>query len=123
MLTLASRSVVLAAVFNLCSSSQHVHAQQSYEQQVVSLTRSVTTLEENLRQTEDEKAVLRADYTAARENAAQLDALKEQLQRKLTAMHLDKEQVPWDLLPASLLNPSLIFGQLPLVWHLHLFIS
>ncbi|XP_025088561.1 testis-specific gene 10 protein-like isoform X3 [Pomacea canaliculata] len=72
---------------------EHVHAQQSYEQQVISLTRSVTTLEENLRQTEDEKAVLRADYTAARENAAQLDALKEQLQRKLTAMHLDKEQL------------------------------
>lgn len=60
---------------------------------MVSLTRSVTTLEENLRQTEDEKCVLRADYTAARENAAQLDSMKEQLQRKLNAIQLDKEQV------------------------------
>ena len=72
---------------------QHVQAQQAYEQQVVSLTRSVTTLEENLRQAEDDKSVLRADYTAARENAAQLESLKEQLQRKLNAVQLEKEQV------------------------------
>jgi chromosome segregation ATPase len=70
-----------------------VQAQQAYEQQVVSLTRSVTTLEESLRQAEDEKCVLRADYTAARENAAQLDGIKEQLQRKLAALQLEKEQV------------------------------
>ena len=71
-------------------------AQQAYEQQVVSLTRSVTTLEESLRQAEDEKSVLRADYTAARENAAQLDSHKEQLQRKLAALQLEKEQVGTD---------------------------
>ena len=70
-----------------------MQAQQAYEQQVVSLTRSVTTLEENLRQAEDDKSVLRADYTAARENAAQLESLKEQLQRKLNAIQLEKEQV------------------------------
>ena len=72
---------------------QHLQSQQAYEQQVVSLTRSITTLEENLRQAEDEKSVLRADYAAARENAAQLDSMKEQLLRKHTALQLEKEQV------------------------------
>lgn len=72
---------------------EHLAAQQAYEQQVVSLTRSVTTLEESLRQAEDEKSVLRADYTAARENAAQLDSIKEQLQRKLASLQLEKEQL------------------------------
>ncbi|KAL8621049.1 hypothetical protein ACOMHN_040574 [Nucella lapillus] len=72
---------------------EHAHTQQAYEQQVLTLTHSVTTLEENLRQSEDEKGMLRADCTAARENAAQLDSIKEQLLRKQTALQLDKEQL------------------------------
>ncbi|XP_076467897.1 centrosomal protein of 135 kDa-like [Babylonia areolata] len=72
---------------------EHVQSQQSYEQQVLSLTRSVTTLEETLRQAEDDKCVLRADYTAAKETAAQLDSIKEQLQRRQAALLMEKEQL------------------------------
>ena len=59
----------------------------------MTLTRSVNTLEESLRQAEDEKSVVRADYMAAKENVAQLDSVKEQLQRKQAALLLEKEQV------------------------------
>ncbi|XP_076445989.1 centrosomal protein of 135 kDa-like isoform X2 [Babylonia areolata] len=72
---------------------EQVHTQQAYEQQVMTLTRSVTTLEESLRQAEDERGVVRADLVAAKENAAHLDSLKEQLLRKQTALQLEKEQL------------------------------
>ena len=72
---------------------QHLSAQQSYEMQVSNLTRSVATLEEGLRQTEEDKQNLLADLTAVREMCSRLEGTKESLQRQLTAASLDKEQV------------------------------
>ncbi|KAL8598704.1 hypothetical protein ACOMHN_033268 [Nucella lapillus] len=72
---------------------EHLQCQQSYEQQVLSLTRSVTTLEESLRRAEDDQCVLRADYTAARDTAAKLDGIKEQLHRRQAALLMEKEQL------------------------------
>ncbi|ESP00072.1 hypothetical protein LOTGIDRAFT_67690, partial [Lottia gigantea] len=71
---------------------QHLHAQQAYEIQVSNLTRSVGNLEENLRQTEEDKQNLFADMTAVRELCSRLEGSKETLQRQLTATNLDKEQ-------------------------------
>ena len=67
--------------------------QQAYEIQVSNLTRSVAHLEENLRQSEDDKQNILADLTAVRELCSRLEATKETLQRQLTSAQLDREQV------------------------------
>ena len=77
----------------LCVRLQLVQFQHSHEHQAVSLTRTMTALEERLRQAEEEKSMHRSDYMAAKENSAHLDGVREQLQRKQVALHLEKEQV------------------------------
>lgn len=72
---------------------QHLNAQQAYELQVSNLTRSVANLEDNLRQTDDDKNTLLSDLTAVRELCSRLEGTKESLQRQLTALTIDKEQV------------------------------
>ncbi|XP_046325816.2 centrosomal protein of 135 kDa-like isoform X2 [Haliotis rufescens] len=72
---------------------EHLSAQQSYEIQLSNLTRSVATLEESLRQTEEDKQNLLADLTAVREMCSRLEGVKETLQRQLTSSSLDKEQL------------------------------
>ena len=73
--------------------SQHMQSHQAYEIQVSNLTRSVATLEENLRVTEDDKQELLSDMSAARELCSHLETSKESLNRQLAAAELDKEQV------------------------------
>ena len=57
------------------------------------LTRCVANLEDNLRQTDDDKHTLLNDLTAVRELCSRLEGTKESLQRQLTASAIDKEQV------------------------------
>jgi len=75
---------------------QHLHAQSAYELQVSNLTRCVANLEDNLRQTDDDKNTLLSDLTAVRELCSRLEGTKESLQRQLTALTIDKEQVSVD---------------------------
>ena len=70
-----------------------MQSHQAYEIQVSNLTRSVATLEENLRVTEDDKQELLSDVSAARELCSRLETSKESLNRQLAAAELDKEQV------------------------------
>lgn len=72
---------------------EHLNAQQSYELQLSNLTRSVANLEDNLRQTDDDKNTLLSDLTAVRELCSRLEGTKESLQRQLTALTIDKEQL------------------------------
>ena len=70
-----------------------MQSHQAYEIQVSNLTRSVATLEENLRVTEDDKQELLSDMSAARELCSRMETSKESLNRQLAAAELDKEQV------------------------------
>jgi chromosome segregation ATPase len=79
--------------FLLYSNLQHLNAEQAYELQVSNLTRCVANLEDNLRQTDDDKNTLLNDLTAVRELCSRLEGTKESLQRQLTALTIDKEQV------------------------------
>ncbi|KAL4230126.1 hypothetical protein ACF0H5_010511 [Mactra antiquata] len=72
---------------------EHLNAQQAYELQVSNLTRCVANLEDNLRQTDDDKNTLLSDLTAVRELCSRLEGTKESLQRQLTACTIDKEQL------------------------------
>ncbi|XP_013391946.1 centrosomal protein of 135 kDa [Lingula anatina] len=72
---------------------EHLHAQQAYETQVSSLTRSVSQLEDNLRVTEDERLSVQQDLAAVRDLCAKLEATKDSLQRQLTGKTLDQEQL------------------------------
>lgn len=72
---------------------EHLSAQQAYELQISSLTRSVANLEENLRQAEEDKQNLLVDLAAVRELCAKLESTKDSLQRQLTSASLDKEQL------------------------------
>ncbi|XP_053399484.1 centrosomal protein of 135 kDa-like isoform X2 [Mercenaria mercenaria] len=72
---------------------EHLSAQQAYELQVSNLTRCVANLEDNLRQTDDDKNTLLSDLTAVRELCSRLEGTKESLQRQLTALTIDKEQL------------------------------
>ncbi|OWF52870.1 centrosomal protein of 135 kDa-like isoform X1 [Mizuhopecten yessoensis] len=72
---------------------EHLNAQQAYELQISSLTRSVANLEENLRHAEEDKQNLLVDLAAVRELCAKLESTKDSLQRQLTSASLDKEQL------------------------------
>ncbi|XP_060554870.1 centrosomal protein of 135 kDa-like isoform X5 [Ruditapes philippinarum] len=72
---------------------EHLNAEQAYELQVSNLTRCVANLEDNLRQTDDDKNTLLNDLTAVRELCSRLEGTKESLQRQLTALTIDKEQL------------------------------
>ncbi|XP_052276552.1 centrosomal protein of 135 kDa-like isoform X1 [Dreissena polymorpha] len=72
---------------------EHLNAQQAYELQVSNLTRCVANLEDNLRQTDDDKNTLLSDLTAVRELCSRLEGTKESLQRQMTALTIDKEHL------------------------------
>lgn len=72
---------------------EHLGAQQAYEIQVSNLTRTLSNLEENLQQCEDEKKTLSQDISAVRDLCCRLEASKESLQRQLNAISVEKEQL------------------------------
>ncbi|XP_052794849.1 centrosomal protein of 135 kDa-like isoform X3 [Mya arenaria] len=72
---------------------EHLNAEQAYELQVSNLTRCLANLEDNLRQTDDDKNTLLSDLTAVRELCSRLEGTKESLQRQLTALTIDKESL------------------------------
>lgn len=61
--------------------------------QVSNLTRSLQTMEENMRQLQEEKEALIQDLSAVRDLCTKLDASKEALSRQLTTKTIDCEQV------------------------------
>ncbi|XP_035680916.1 centrosomal protein of 135 kDa-like isoform X2 [Branchiostoma floridae] len=71
---------------------EHLAAQQAYELQVSNLTVSMQTLEEDLRQAEEEKGALGTDLSSVRELCVKLDTTKEALSRQLTQKSVDSEQ-------------------------------
>lgn len=68
--------------------------------QVSTLTRSLQTMEEGMRQLQEEKEALIQDLTAVRDLCTKLDSSKESLSRQLTSKAIDCEQV-CALLPLS----------------------
>uniref|UniRef100_A0A0L8HX36 Centrosomal protein of 135 kDa n=2 Tax=Octopus bimaculoides TaxID=37653 RepID=A0A0L8HX36_OCTBM len=71
---------------------EHLGAQQAYELQVSNLNRTLSKLEENLQQYDDEKQNLTQDINAVRDLCCRLEASKESLQRQVTAVSVEKEQ-------------------------------
>lgn len=72
---------------------EHLGAQQAYELQVSNLTRTLSNLEENLQQCEDDKKTLSHDISSVRDLCCRLEASKESLQRQLNAISVEKEQL------------------------------
>ncbi|XP_036364185.1 testis-specific gene 10 protein-like isoform X2 [Octopus sinensis] len=72
---------------------EHLGAQQAYELQVSNLNRTLSKLEENLQQYDDEKQNLTQDINAVRDLCCRLEASKESLQRQVTAVSVEKEQL------------------------------
>ncbi|XP_071511617.1 centrosomal protein of 135 kDa-like [Diadema antillarum] len=71
---------------------EHLSTQQTYEMQVSNLTRSLSNMEGNLRQLQDEKDSVVQDLAAVRELCVKLDSTKESLSRQLTARNIEFEQ-------------------------------
>ncbi|XP_066287957.1 centrosomal protein of 135 kDa-like isoform X2 [Branchiostoma lanceolatum] len=71
---------------------EHLAAQQAYELQVSNLTVSMQTLEEDIRQVEEEKGALGTDLSSVRDLCVKLDTTKEALSRQLTQKSVDSEQ-------------------------------
>ncbi|XP_077983787.1 centrosomal protein of 135 kDa-like [Glandiceps talaboti] len=72
---------------------QHLAAQQAYEMQVSSLTQSLSTMEENLRQSQEEKEAILQDMASVRELCVKLESTKDSLSRQLTARNIDSDQL------------------------------
>ncbi|XP_006816961.1 centrosomal protein of 135 kDa [Saccoglossus kowalevskii] len=72
---------------------QHMAAQQAYEMQVSSLTKSLSIMEENLRQSQEEKEAILLDLSSVRELCVKLENTKESLSRQLTAKNIESDQI------------------------------
>ena len=72
---------------------QHLNTERAYEHQVSDLTKSLASVEAEVRRLENERHNLLHDVTAVRELCNRLEAGKEQLARQLTATSLDCEKV------------------------------
>ncbi|KAM3619121.1 uncharacterized protein V6R79_003302 [Siganus canaliculatus] len=76
---------------------QHAQALQAYEAQVSSLVRGMSRLEEEIHQTQEEKAALLSDLASVRELCVKLDSGKELAARQLTSRSMDLERVTGEL--------------------------
>ena len=72
---------------------QHLNTERAYEHQVSDLTKSLASVEGEVRRLENERHNLLQDVTAVRELCNRLEAGKDQLARQLTATSLDCEKV------------------------------
>ncbi|GCC24717.1 centrosomal protein of 135 kDa isoform X2 [Chiloscyllium punctatum] len=71
---------------------EHLAAQQAYEKEISCISKSMSKLEEELRQTQAEKCHVLGDLTSLRELCAQLDSNKELLSRQLTSKNMEHER-------------------------------
>ncbi|CAK6956095.1 LOW QUALITY PROTEIN: centrosomal protein of 135 kDa [Scomber scombrus] len=76
---------------------QHMQAMQAYEAQVSALARGMSRLEEELRNTQEEKASLLSDLASVRELCVKVDSGKELIARQLTSKSMDLERVTGEL--------------------------
>lgn len=70
-----------------------MQALQAYEAQVSALARGMSRLEEELRNTQEEKASLLSDLASVRELCVKVDSGKELIARQLTSKSMDLERV------------------------------
>uniref|UniRef100_UPI00398F6C8A centrosomal protein of 135 kDa n=1 Tax=Pristiophorus japonicus TaxID=55135 RepID=UPI00398F6C8A len=71
---------------------EHMSAQQAYENEISYTAKSMSKLEEELRQTQAEKCHVLGDLASIRELCAQLDSNKELLSRQLTSKNMEHER-------------------------------
>ncbi|XP_067891129.1 centrosomal protein of 135 kDa isoform X2 [Heterodontus francisci] len=71
---------------------EHLSAQQTYEKEISCTAKSMSKLEEELRQTQAEKCHVLGDLTSVRELCAQLDSNKELLSRQLASKNMEHER-------------------------------
>ncbi|XP_041057688.1 centrosomal protein of 135 kDa [Carcharodon carcharias] len=71
---------------------EHLSAQQVYEKEISCTAKSMTKLEEELRQTQAEKCHVLGDLASVRELCAQLDSNKELLLRQLASKNMEHER-------------------------------
>ncbi|CAB3987763.1 Hypothetical predicted protein, partial [Paramuricea clavata] len=67
--------------------------EQSYEIQLSNLTKSLQTMEEQLRQSDEEKEGLLADLSAVRELCVKLDQMRDSLSRQVASKSMDKDEL------------------------------
>lgn len=70
-----------------------MNTERSYEIQVSDLTKTLATLESDIRVVEEEKHNLLKDLAAVRDLCGRLEGAKEDFQRQLTAKSMDYEKV------------------------------
>uniref|UniRef100_H2Z639 Uncharacterized protein n=1 Tax=Ciona savignyi TaxID=51511 RepID=H2Z639_CIOSA len=73
--------------------SDHMHAQQSYEVQISSLSSTVANLEADVDRLRAERSSSQIDLASVRELNAKLDSSKESLARQLAAKNVEYEQL------------------------------
>ncbi|XP_032884931.1 centrosomal protein of 135 kDa isoform X2 [Amblyraja radiata] len=71
---------------------EHISAQQAYEKEITYSAKSMSKLEEELRQTQAEKCRMLGDCSSIRELCAQLDSNKDSLSRQLTTRNMEHER-------------------------------
>ncbi|XP_059845220.1 centrosomal protein of 135 kDa isoform X2 [Hypanus sabinus] len=76
---------------------EHMSAQQAYEKEVTNSAKSMSKLEEELRQTQAEKSRVLGDLSAIRDLCAQLDSNKDTLSRQLTSKNMEHERAVSEL--------------------------
>ncbi|XP_054543906.1 centrosomal protein of 135 kDa [Talpa occidentalis] len=72
---------------------EHINAHHAYESQISSMAKAISTLEEHLRQQEDEKASTLSDLSSLRELCIKLDSGKDIMTQQLNAKSLELERV------------------------------
>ncbi|KAG8453777.1 hypothetical protein GDO86_000415, partial [Hymenochirus boettgeri] len=76
---------------------EHLNAHQAYEAKILTLTKTVSKLEEHIRHVQNEKTSILADLSAVRELCVKLDSNKEQFSRQLTIRNMEHERVLGEL--------------------------
>ncbi|XP_055491846.1 centrosomal protein of 135 kDa isoform X6 [Leucoraja erinacea] len=71
---------------------EHISAQQAYEKEITYSAKSMSKLEEELRQAQAEKCRMLGDCSSIRELCAQLDSNKDSLSRQLTTRNMEHER-------------------------------
>ncbi|XP_078254547.1 centrosomal protein of 135 kDa isoform X2 [Rhinoraja longicauda] len=71
---------------------EHISAQQAYEKEITYSAKSMSKLEEELRQAQAEKCRMLGDCSSIRELCAQLDSNKDSLSRQLTTRNMEYER-------------------------------
>ncbi|CAH1777332.1 unnamed protein product [Owenia fusiformis] len=72
---------------------EHMQANRAYEVQVSDLTHSVASLEERVRQLDNDKISTQQDLAAVRDLCAKVESTKDNLARQLSSKSMDNEQI------------------------------